>query len=191
MAARAGDHRRRQVITDLKGSADVWVTPDFGWHAAPQRDETNTVQLVKGSTSRGADESIIGYTHEDTSPIRATRAIAQTNDGVTVYQDTALEATTPARAAYVESSEAQSIAEGQRLARQFVDENGTVQHTFPAEFRAVDGALPWVDFAWGWTIGGYDVTGEPADVQVLSVAAEEGDPIKLTAQVREAPDGDS
>jgi hypothetical protein len=175
------------VIADLGGVVDVWVTPDFGWHAAPQRTEANSVQLVKGSAARAADESLISLTHEDTTPVRATRGIAQTNDGFAVYQDAAREAIVPARAAYVESSQAQSIGEGLRLAEQFVDENGTVQRTFPAEFRAVVGALPWVDFGWGWTIGGYDVAGEPLDVQVLSVAAQEGDPVKLTAQVRPAP----
>lgn len=177
-----------QVLSDLLPAADFDVSVDFDWHAYVEMgaDLSATVQLRKGSTDQADDENVIEYRYQST-PITATRAVVLTEHGYAEVIDTGDEATIPARAVYLESSQSVGIGAGRRLAQDVIDEQSVIHRTFTAQVRAVTGCVPHVDFSIADTIQGLNRTGGPKDLHVVSIAGAQGEsaPVIFTLELAE------
>lgn len=176
-----------QVLADLSDLVDFDVDHSFNLHAYQQRGSAKAVTLTAGAAPATAAMSVVELTYQS-EPITATRAVVLTDAGYVEKIDTAAEVTTNARITYLESTQAQSTAEGTRLGERHIGANKAVRTVYTAKTVAVEGNFPGLDYSWGDTITALDRTKAACSAQVLGVSFEMGDdpPVFFATEYRQA-----
>lgn len=170
-----------EVVREIEETyCDVRVLPDGTYQAFVNQGSnvSATVWLKPGV-------NLLDYSWQG-KPIRGTRLLMRAQEGWLSKIDTAGLAAYGLRFATVTSGLSVSLAQGQHLADETVPRMARPNYVYTHRFRAVAGAVPWLDFGPGDTIKAPDRKGNMVSMRVLSLSAASPDeapgPVTFTVE---------
>jgi hypothetical protein len=170
------------VVRELEETyCDCRVLPDGTFQAF-----VNQGQDVSATVALQWGVNLLGLSWQGV-PIRGTRLLLRAQEGWTSKIDAAGLAAYGLRFATITSGLSVSIDQGQHLADETVPRMARPNYVYTATFRAVDGAVPWLDFGVGYTITAPDRKGDDVAMRVLSLSASSPSdtpgPVTFTAEL--------
>jgi hypothetical protein len=142
------------------------VLPDMTVQAFIEQgtDVSATVELTAGV-------NLLGLTYQG-SPVEATTLLYRGATTWGLLSDTTGVATYGNRYKQVTLGTSQSYRQALNAAAGTLPDMAEPKYVYTARFRAVDGAVPWLDFGVGDTVSSLDRTGTYVPMRMLSLSAE-------------------